>query len=378
MTIQLFGIYFHILELPFILFLVAAVPVRMLSTGLSIRLVGRKYALLLLGLLVAYIATVQLSAVHAVDTAMVFKSVLKWLEVLAVTVLVFFYISDQKQVKHIFYFLLIFNLSQVAFVYFQVISGQYSLLAYRIFPSYQSVLAFALLLPVCLKSRSKFFWGLLLATLVAVLLSLSRGSYLSAFVVTLYTLTRSQNKKRLFFYVAFAAALVFILIAATDDEVFSRWSLFFSMDLGSNRERLALLILGIKTFMQNPIFGIGSLNFPIYYQKKGIPFDVPADRFQLPNPHNTFVQIGAEEGIFALLFFSALIFLVFYLLRLFRHRRVIADFYLTGLQNFYIVLLITLFFGFIAFQNRLNLAILFGICLGLLRLAPAHKQGTKT
>jgi hypothetical protein len=381
MTIEIFSINFHLFELPFIVFLLGAAIWRLLQEGPAVQLSDAKPVRLFFVLLVVYIFLVQLSIVNAIAPIMVFKSVFKWLEVLLVTRLVFFYVSDQQKFKNIYWFLFWFNFSTSALIYIQVLLGNISLLSYRIFPSYQSILTYALLLPICLKKNRWSIWLLLFLTIVSVLLSLSRGSYLSAIIVTILTFFRFQEEKKKIAALLLVTSGTFLFLFFSNfRHLFARWTLFFSMDLGSNRERLSLLLIGIQTFLEHPFLGVGSLNFPDYIVRTGIPFGFMIERFKIANPHNTFVQVAAEEGVFALVIFCALIYMGFFFLRRHRKNQPLSDVYICGLQNFILVLVIVLFFGFISYQNRINLAVLWGLSLAIFRFQNeqgASKSGFK-
>jgi len=218
-----------------------------------------------------------------------------------------------------------------------------------------------------MKEFHKRFWLLLLLAIIAVLLSLARNAYLSAAIVTFLTLVQFKRKKNNTVYILLPFLVIFIFLIVNYPEIFDRWKMFFSMQMGSNKERWTLLLLGINTFFQYPLFGVGSLNFPSYYEKFGIPFNYATDRFLLPNPHNTFVQVAAEEGVFALIAFSSLIFIGFYLVYREQKQIIVNKAYLCGIQNVYIILFVTMFFAYISFHLRINLAVIWGLALALLR-----------
>ncbi len=370
MTIEIFSINFHLFELPFIVFLLGAAIWRLLQEGTAVQLSDAKPVRLFFVLLIVYIFLVQLSIVNAIAPIMVFKSVFKWLEVLLVTLLVFFYVSDQQKFKNIYWFLFWFNFSGLAYIYIQIIMGNKNILEYRLFSSFQFVLVYGMIFPIYLKTFKKALLILLLIITTAIMLSLSRLLYLSAFIVTIVSLWHFSHKRRQVAILFFPFITLLLFITIRYPEVFSRLFTFFSPKSGSNQERMTLFWLSLLAFSQHPFIGIGSLNFQDFYEKAGIPFGYSVENlFQLPNPHNTFLQIAAEEGVFALLVFSALVLLGFYLLNKHSKRRIISTDYMCGLQNFYLILFFTLFVGFISFQNRINLSVIWGIALALLRFS---------
>ncbi len=367
MNITIFNINFHLFELPFIVFLFSACMWQILRDGFCISITGGKYVRIFYINIIIYIIFVQLSIINAVTPILIFKSVLKWVEILLVTSLVFFYVSNYKRYKIIYWFLFWFNFSWIALLYLQIAIGNESLFSYRIFHSTESVLAYGILLPIYMKEFHKRFWLLLLLAIIAVLLSLARNAYLSAAIVTFLTLVQFKRKKNNTVYILLPFLVIFIFLIVNYPEIFDRWKMFFSMQMGSNKERWTLLLLGINTFFQYPLFGVGSLNFPSYYEKFGIPFNYATDRFLLPNPHNTFVQVAAEEGVFALIAFSSLIFIGFYLVYREQKQIIVNKAYLCGIQNVYIILFVTMFFAYISFHLRINLAVIWGLALALLR-----------
>jgi len=227
MTIEIFSINFHLFELPFIVFLLGAAIWRLLQEGTAVQLSDAKPVRLFFVLLIVYIFLVQLSIVNAIAPIMVFKSVFKWLEVLLVTLLVFFYVSDQQKFKNIYWFLFWFNFSGLAYIYIQIIMGNKNILEYRLFSSFQFVLVYGMIFPIYLKTFKKALLILLLIITTAIMLSLSRLLYLSAFIVTIVSLWHFSHKRRQVAILFFPFITLLLFITIRYPEVFSRLFTFF-------------------------------------------------------------------------------------------------------------------------------------------------------
>lgn len=90
--------------------------------------------------------------------------------------------------------------------------------------------------------------------------------------------------------------------------------------------------------------------------------------------HNTFLQVAAEEGLFGLSAFLIMIYSIWAILKNAKNASKNHSPYIMGLVNFFIVMSVNLFFGYIASQFRFFIALLFGLVLALLRNLPADEN----
>ncbi|MBN1999817.1 O-antigen ligase family protein [candidate division KSB1 bacterium] len=372
MLINLFGIYFHILEIPLLGFLLIAVIVQFAQKGTKLKIRQTPLVFWIIFSLVLFICSILISAVNATDRGLVIKATIKWLEVLAIVALLFFYIDNEKRFRIIYFFLFLSVFLAIVHVLLSILGGEKSILSFRIFPSYESVFAFALILPFC-DHRKGWRVGFLAAvSLIAVLLSMSRGAWLAAAAIFIYGyffLSRSIKRTLLFGFAAII--LTGLFFPAVRELVVFRIETISSDVDASNVERLALYKIAWYAFTRNPVLGVGALNFPHFFIREGLVEGISAEKIELLEPHNTFLQIAAEEGIFGLLFFCILIISSWYLLK--KCRTVQHDL-LFGLTGFFIVMLFNFMFGYISGQFRFYLGILIGLILSLSRVSQPGKR----
>lgn len=154
--------------------------------------------------------------------------------------------------------------------------------------------------------KNKFYF--LLSTLLMVL-TFSRTAYIGFMFIFFILLNSKNGLKRKTFKWLFLSVFVLVMIFINYREVFypilqSRFSfLFQSTDLNTSISyRLDMIKLSVRLIGENPIFGVGLNNFSsIMLNTIGNPF------FKL---HNSFLQIGVEQGLFSLLIFIVFIITV--------------------------------------------------------------------
>lgn len=138
------------------------------------------------------------------------------------------------------------------------------------------------------KNNKKSITICLVIQVLALIITLSRSAYIGLVIAILVNLTLDKKfkvlKGILFFLLMIAIILGAINIFNTDYSAMSR---------------IALWETAVNMSINNPIFGVGLANFPIYFLKylKGNIL------MMNPHPHNLFLRISAETGIVGLFLF---------------------------------------------------------------------------
>jgi O-antigen ligase len=372
MLINLFGIYFHPLEIPLLVFLIGAVALEFIYNGAMIEVNKASRAFWLFVFLTFYICAIVLSALNAIEVSLVFKSAVKWAEVALISILIFLYISNEKRFQLIYWILFVSTFVLVLWVFMNVLRGRVSFFTYRLFPGTESAFSIALLLPF-VKQKQKWFYLLFFISLVSCLLSLSRMAWL-ALVVMLFFYCYSQKSLRSIFKFMFIAFIILAVIYYLKPGLLLYRSLeLFSAKSASNVERTALINVAFTAMSNHPFIGIGSLNFSRFMLKENLTEGIIAPNLDTLGPHNAFLQVAAEEGLIGLSFFCLTLFLTWRLFRKAFKQGSAEKPYLLGLCGFFIVMFFNLAFGFISAQFRFFLAIMIGLASATERL-PILKQ----
>lgn len=163
-----------------------------------------------------------------------------------------------------------------------------------------------------INSSSSFGWVLFLIYILALTFTASRAAWTITFAVSL-AMAIYLYKKGKFFVPAsikkyWKIALI-VLIVATIPILVTRISSFqqaFTWK-GSGTYRFRQISLGL-TMMKRNLFGVGLGMFSHSVSSYNLP-----EISQLPSdlPHNVFIQIGAETGIFGLAAFSFFVYFLF-------------------------------------------------------------------
>ncbi len=371
MLINLFGIYFHIFELPLIAITLFTTVLEFAQKGIKLEI---RYPLLVFGIftsLALFICAVLLSSINALDQGLVIKATIKWLEVLAIAFLLLLYIKDEKRFHVVYLVLFLSVFSAIVNVLIGILSGERSILTFRVFPSYESAFAFALILP-CWSEKKNWSIGFLLTSLIAVLLSLSRGAWLATTAVFVHSFFYLQRRLKRRLVIGTAIIILTGCFIPDIRELFNFRFETISSDIdASNVERLALYRIAWHAFSEHPIFGVGALNFPHFFIREGLLEGISAEKIDLLQPHNTFLQIAAEEGLFGLFFFCLLIITSWVLMR---KSKSINLYLYYGLMGFFIVMMFNFVFGYIAGQFRFYLGILIGLILALSRISNSRDR----
>jgi len=155
--------------------------------------------------------------------------------------------------------------------------------------------------PVFLKMISIIIMGFLLFTII---LSFSRGAFVSLMVVLVLLLLRSFKKGTNKWTLALLIILVATLFSLAPQ---SYWARIQAVRIDAGSGRFYIWRDGIRMFLDHPLLGVGPKNFPIYYATSyGKMFRVGRPRAA----HNTYLEIAAEMGVIGLFLFLSLIWVV--------------------------------------------------------------------
>lgn len=126
----------------------------------------------------------------------------------------------------------------------------------------------------------------------------SRGSWLAvvAGAAALGLAGHWRSALRIWLWAAVAVLLLDVLSGGVIHERIVR-----TLDEWVVEQRAALMLAGVLMFLAHPLFGVGPGGFAPSLQQFGS--QVPQLWDYLPTPHNAFVQMAAESGIFGLLVF---------------------------------------------------------------------------
>jgi hypothetical protein len=170
-------------------------------------------------------------------------------------------------------------------------------------------LAFAMVLslPFCLafflqtrKGFRKFFWAFSMLTMCAALfMTASRGGFVTFVVAGTVCLWHFGVKGKRFYLIVATGFVGLVLMFAAGGKLRDRFFAISGEDLhgriqhsahGSVEQREELMKVALDGMLRYPIFGIGAHNFPSY---SGLWRDV----------HMTYLQMGVEGGVPALIFY---------------------------------------------------------------------------
>lgn len=161
-------------------------------------------------------------------------------------------------------------------------------------------LAFYLMLERRSPWERSFYAGCLVVTLVAVTLGASRGGFLGLVAGFLFLVWKSRQRIR---NLALASVLLIPVSLLLPSSPLQRLLHPTWVDTQAVESRTAAWEAGINMIKTHPIFGVGLGNFkPLVrqYQDRATQVEIIA--------HNTYIEIGAELGLPALLVFLALLF----------------------------------------------------------------------
>ena len=135
-------------------------------------------------------------------------------------------------------------------------------------------------------------WAALAVMAAALVLSLTRSAWVALLVALLVLLALRAPR-----YLAAVPAVGLLLVLLAPVPVVARMTSVFDLRTLSNYDRLCMAEAGLLMISEKPFFGIGPemvrLRYPIYHHPS-------APRRSTPHLHNSFLQIGAENGLPAL------------------------------------------------------------------------------
>jgi|GEM_PF-581651 len=152
------------------------------------------------------------------------------------------------------------------------------------------------------KKRSMIYWAGLAVSLLALLFTFSRGGYLSLFCFFVWFLLFGfyfLKKQQRYALVSVVLGCFLLLLLSPFG---ARFMQSFDIQEHSFSSRVAIMTQGIELWANNPILGVGVGNYP-YAVNHNAPYRSPI------NAHNTYIEIGAEMGVFGLFLWLAILFI---------------------------------------------------------------------
>ena len=150
-----------------------------------------------------------------------------------------------------------------------------------------------------------FCLGCFVITLLGVWVTASRGGFLGIVACALCLIWRSKQRVR---NLAVIAAVVLLVTAVSPNSPIQRFRHPTAGDEQSADTHVALMHAGLRMMLAHPILGVGLDNFRMSVANfVGLDEMLRMDRVNRV-AHNSYVEIGAEMGIPALLCFLAIIF----------------------------------------------------------------------
>ncbi|MBD3340848.1 MAG: hypothetical protein GF353_17195 [Candidatus Lokiarchaeota archaeon] len=370
MAINLGGIYLNILEIPITFILLSVIHADISLKGSGIILGKAKSFHYYHIFILLFLCSILISVISAIDETLILKSFIKWIEIYAVSVCAFLFIRNINRFSLVYWLLIFSTFLSILITLYKIISGDLSIFAYRIFPGYDSLFCYALVLPWAF-TKKKLPKVIMIIALLSAILSLSRGVWIGLLVVTISYLKFSNKKIPIKFILLILVILIInVLVFGQLNELLTyRMSELFSISHISNVERVVMLKYALLGFSSSPVWGIGALNFSNYIISEGHTRGIVADDIAVLEPHNFFIQTLSEEGILGFVFIF--LFLLNLYIIIFKSQFVNNSkwgkyySYIIGLKLMYIAIAIDLMFGFIANQFRFNLALFLGLILSL-------------
>jgi len=102
MLISIFGLYFNIFEIILLVFLTFYLPFALINLRGKIQVSNSRLFNVFLFAFGLYLCFLLLSIVAAQNESRVLKSFLKWCEILILSLLIFFYVHNLKNLKRIY------------------------------------------------------------------------------------------------------------------------------------------------------------------------------------------------------------------------------------------------------------------------------------
>lgn len=155
-----------------------------------------------------------------------------------------------------------------------------------------------------------FFVSMLPGMFLALVWTYSRGGYLGIVAVAFYLIVRSRHKMRNFVLGAICGILIFSVMPQTVKEEAASIQTAQERQERSSMSRIHYWKVALNMAGQHPIFGVGFSGSEANYDK----YDFLNGFYgRQRSIHETFLQVLAENGIFAFLVFISLIISTFFI-----------------------------------------------------------------
>src|SRR3990172_1147714 len=118
------------------------------------------------------------------------------LEIPIIICLCFLYVNSERRLYFLYWVLFGSGFLFIMAVFMRILKGETYLLAFRVFPGYEAVFSFAMVLPFLNRGKNKFIWVLIGICLLSILLSLSRGAWLAWLLCILYGFSFLKEKPK--------------------------------------------------------------------------------------------------------------------------------------------------------------------------------------
>jgi O-antigen ligase len=215
-----------------------------------------------------------------------------------------------------------------------------------------------------------FCAGCLLVTLLGITLGASRGGFLGLLAAFLFTVWHSQERLR---NLALMGVLVLPLSALSPVSPVQRFLHPTSIEIDAVDTRTAVWRAGLHMMVAHPFIGVGLGNFKpmvLQYSRDDNPPDLIA--------HNAYIEIAAEMGLPALLFFLGILFFSYRGLSYARTRAIRAGLPFgwqaaVGLQAGLVGAAVAIFFVSGQYQKLLWLVIFLAMCVPELVHSSGHR-----
>lgn len=183
------------------------------------------------------------------------------------------------------------------------------------FDSNETALLFLVLTPLAVslaqqKGRFRIVWYLCALVMVAAIVKTgSRGGFLGLMALTAWMIVRANPRARIRQLVVVAAGAVVFALSA-NERTFLRIKSIFNPSLDYNYSaeegRIEVWKRGLGYMVTHPLLGVGVRNFPI---AEGVLSGKVNEGFGIKYSaaHNSFVEIGAELGVFGLVAFIGML-----------------------------------------------------------------------
>jgi O-antigen ligase len=149
-----------------------------------------------------------------------------------------------------------------------------------------------------------FCLGCFVITLFGVMVSASRGGFLGMVASSLYLVLRSRRRVR---NLALIAGLLALVTFFSPLSPIARFQNPTAGDQTSVDTHVALMHAGFRMMLAHPVFGVGLDNFK-FYVSQYVSREEMAQMDRVNRvAHNSYVEIGAETGIPALLLFLGML-----------------------------------------------------------------------